>query len=178
MELLTSAGLLEVVNEPAYAFDSTDNARTYPIAKNLARGSRPSSVHGVLVDGEPVMVIGAAGGASGVHANSCVALDDLLYLAIGNSVVCLRLNPVEQAWVLQIDEATCFGVHVNLQRRALISHGELSISRFTADGEISWQAYGEDIFSEAIALHQNSIEAVDFNGRTYHFNYDSGQNDA
>ena len=159
-------------------FDSTDNARTYPISKNFACSSRPSSVHGVLIDGEPVMVIGAAGGASGIHANSCVVLDNLLYLAIGDSVVCLRLNPVEQAWVLQIDEATCFGVHVNLKRQALISHGELSISRFTAEGDICWQAHGEDIFSKALTLHQNSIEAVDFNGRTYQFNYDSGQNDA
>jgi hypothetical protein len=178
MKLITPTSVLEVVNELAYTFGSTDNTRTYPISKNLGESSRPSSVHGVLINGEPVIVIGADGGVSGVHANSGIVLDGMLYLAVGDSVIGLRLNPVEQAWALQIDDATCFGVYVNLERKALISHGELSISRFTADGKISWQAYGQDIFSEALTLHQNSIEALDFNGRTYQFNYDNGQSDA
>ena len=62
--------IVEVVNESAYAFGSSDNVRQYPFELDLSDGYRPSSVHGVLIEGEPIAVFGTSGGTTGVHANS------------------------------------------------------------------------------------------------------------
>ena len=64
MKVTTAAGEVEYVNEPAYTFGSADNTRSYHYATNLDPDSRPSSVHGVLLNGEPLAVFGATGGAT------------------------------------------------------------------------------------------------------------------
>ena len=56
----TNVGVVELLNERAYTFDSADNARKYHFARNFAEGSRPYSIHGIVLDGEPLAVFGAS----------------------------------------------------------------------------------------------------------------------
>lgn len=106
MKLNGPFGELEVINEPNYSFDSTDNTRTYLFERYLSRESPPVSAHGVLQDGQPLAVFGACGGATGVHPHSAVIVDTKLCLAICDTVICFELNPVSIAWVIQVDPAT------------------------------------------------------------------------
>ena len=164
-----------MVNEPAYTFGSPDNLRKYPVELNLDPEYRSSSVHGVLVDGTPLAVVGNAGGASGVHAQSVIHVADSIYLAVGYSVVCFSLQPFGVKWVLQVDPATCFGVYYQPLHDALISHGELCVVRFSPAGKVIWSAGGADIFSEGFSLGTRHIEVVDFNHQHYRFGYLDGR---
>jgi hypothetical protein len=169
MKLTTSAGELEIVNEPTYTFGSADNVRRYPIADNLDAPAKPCSAHGLFLDGDPLAVFGAVGGATGVHTRSAIYLDDRLYLAICDRVLCLRLNPTEKHWCLSVDPATCFGIHLHAPTNTLISHGELQVTRFTPQGTILWQSSGRDIFTEAFSVEGDIVRAVDFNGYEHRF---------
>jgi hypothetical protein len=167
-------GRIELINETAYTFCSTDNVHRYLFAKNLAEEFRPTSIHGVLLNGEPLAVFGDSGGGSGIHEHSAILIHGLLYLAVGSHVVCFRPTPFEYRWALQTDTATCFGVYFDETHNALISHGELEISRFTEEGQLVWSKSGADIFTEAFSLQPQFIEVLDFNKQTYHFNYGTG----
>jgi hypothetical protein len=70
----TNVGVVELLNERGYTFDSPDNARKYRFARNFADNSGPTSIHGIVLDGEPLAVFGTGGGASGVH--ECSLVDD------------------------------------------------------------------------------------------------------
>jgi hypothetical protein len=175
MAIDTAFGVLDLVNEPSYSFGSADNVRAYPFAKNLAEQSRPTSIHGVLLDGEPLAIFGGDGGCSSVHAGSLAYVEGHAYLALGNCVVCFVLRPFAIKWVVQTDPATCFGIYFDERHQALISHGELEIARLSRTGGIVWSASGADIFSEPISLLVDSVKAVDFNGRAYYFRYEDGR---
>ena len=177
MILRTELGDVSVINEPTYNFGSSDNVRSYPFEKNLASESSPVSVHGVFLNEDPIAVFGAAGGASGVHEHSAVFRNGYVYLAVSDSVVCLRLKPFEFKWALCIDPATCFGMHFHEATGSLISHGELEITRFTESGEIVWQSSGRDIFTGSFVLGEKSVAVTDFNGDQYRFRYSDGRYD-
>lgn len=115
------------------------------------------------------MVFGAGGGCSSVHEHSAVVLGDDLYLAVGDSIVCLDLGKLELVWAASVDPATCFGIHYDSSRDALISHGELEIARVSKDGKVVWASSGADIFSEGLTLESEFIQAIDFNGKVYRF---------
>ncbi|BCX48689.1 conserved hypothetical protein [Haloferula helveola] len=121
------------------------------------------------------MVIGDSGGASGVHEHSLLLLESRVYIAVGAHIVCLTLGNQEPDWTLEIDDATCFGLYYAPEHDALISHGELDIARFSRSGEVLWSEGGADIFSEGVLLHDDCIEAVDFNHRSYFFDYATGE---
>jgi outer membrane protein assembly factor BamB len=174
MRIDSHAGTIEVIDEPAYSFGSADNTRNYRFAKNLAPRDRPSSVHGLLLNGEPLAVFANGGGASSVHEHSSVYVNGSLYVAVGDSVVCLNLSPFDYKWSVQVDSATCFGIYYDERHRALISHGELEIARISEDGRLLWSVSGADIFSEKFSLLPQFVEVLDFNGQTYRFQYERG----
>ncbi len=78
-------------------------------------------------------------------------------------------------WSVRVDRATCFGVYWDVPHEALVSHGELQISRLSLEGEEIWAATGEDILTEGFRCLQNGIEAIDFNWRAYLFDYATGR---
>ena len=169
-------GRVQLVDEWGYVFGSADNARCYPAEFDLSEeGYLPTSIHGVLIDGEPAMVLGDGGGASGVHSHSLVLLGDWVFVAVGRHVVRFTLGSAGLDWILQTDEATCFGVHWSQEHAALISHGELEIARFSEDGELVWSSGGADIFTEGLEIKDRGVEAVDFYGRRYVFDVSTGQ---
>lgn len=174
MFITTNYGVIEVVDERSHTLGSADNVQRYSTEVNLDPQGRPSSLHGLRVDGYPLAVFANTGGASGVHQHSALFINELLYLAVGDSIVSIELSPFKVRWNLKVDDATCFGVHYDASRDALLSHGELAVTRFSADGVVLWSAYGADVFSEGFALHPQYVEAIDFEKRSYKFSYDNG----
>lgn len=174
MHLETPAGIVQIVDEPTYSVGSPDNVRSYPLEVDLAAGSRATSIHGVLLDGTPVALFSNGGGASGIHEHSAVFRNGFLHLAVGDRVVCLGLRPAEVIWSTEVDPATCFGIHFHEPRGALISHGELEITRLSEEGAILWRASGADIFSDGFALLPDCVQVVDFEKRIYRFRYEDG----
>ncbi len=166
---------IEIIDEPTYTFGSSKNLRHYPIEIDLSDGDLHTSVHGVVIDSQPVAVFGACGGASRPNSNSLLKQNNRYYLAVGSFVACFSADPFIHYWALVVDPATCFGVHCCLDTGALISHGELEISRFTESGNILWSASGADIFSKGFTLRAGVAEAVDFNGNIYHFDLSDGR---
>jgi hypothetical protein len=81
----TNMGMVELCSERGYTFGSADNARKYRFERNFTDSRRPSSIHGVILDGDPLAIFGAGGGLSGVHDGSMAYVQDLLYLAVGDS---------------------------------------------------------------------------------------------
>jgi len=175
MQFQTPAGTLSLINEPVYSFGSVDNSRQYSSERLLDSICFPSSIHGILLDDKPFIVLGDAGGCTGIHEHSLILHNEAIYVAVGRHVVKLNLFPLSVAWALRVDDATCFGVYVNVERNALISHGELEICRFSETGEILWSAHGADIFSEGFSLHPQYVQAIDFNHNSYQFSYDHGE---
>jgi hypothetical protein len=165
---------IEILDEPAYTFGSSDHPRRYRFELDLSGDYRQSSVHGVVIDGQPVAVFGACGGATRPHPNALLERGNRCYLAVGPFVVCFDAKPFKHHWALAVDQATCFGVHCCMDSGALVSHGELEISRFTESGDILWSAAGADIFSEGFRLRAGIAEAIDFNGRIYRFALSDG----
>ncbi|MBD9550109.1 hypothetical protein IB246_25845 [Pseudomonas sp. PDM01] len=175
MNIHTSYGLISIVDEPTYSFNSTDNAQSYALDVLLTDESI-TSIHGVKLNGYSILVVGAGGGCSAIHKHSALALDDKLYLAVGDHIACLSLElPYRLLWSVRVDTATCFGLHWENQQRALLSHGELEITRVSLDGVIIWQASGADILSEGFCLLPDYIEVTDFNNSVYRFDYVTGE---
>ena len=103
-----------------------------------------------------------------------MAIHGRLYLAVGNRLVCVDIATGALAWSCQVDTATCFGVHWDENHNALISHGEVEISRWSLEGDRLWSAAGADIFSATVRCLPAAIEAIDFNQSVYLFDYQTG----
>lgn len=172
LSIISRFGDIRLVNEPTYSIRSTDNVRAYP--KEMVLGEYVTSCLGVLVDGTPRVLVAADGGATGVHANSAIVRDDRLLIASGDRVLCLSLPLTEMRWVTKVDLATCFGVHLSLDGQAIISHGELSISRLTENGDIVWERSGRDIFTGQLEMLPSAVVVRDFNDRPYRFDLATG----
>ena len=175
MEIRSQDTLIQLIDEPVYSTGSSDNIRRYGSEVTLDEGKyHPTSKHGVVIDGDPVVVFLAGGGCSAVHEHSAIVLDHILYLAVVDQVVSMEIGSRHVKWALSVDTATCFGVYYSIERDALLSHGELEITRFTRDGHVMWSSSGADIFTEGFDLKPDWVEAIDFNGKNYHFDYDTG----
>jgi hypothetical protein len=170
---------LELIDEPLYTPGSADNVRSYSREYKLTDAeTRPSSRHGLILrDGntpERSCILLAGGGATGLHGHSAVTLDDICFVAVGDTLCSLALPSLDLLWHRQVDAATCFGVYHSAKHNCLISHGELEVARLSLAGEVAWRSGGADIFSEGFELHPNHIEAVDFNGTVYRMDIATG----
>lgn len=175
MNMDTEYGPIVVINEPTYSFSSRDNVRSYRHEIRLEISSL-TSIHGVSLNGNDIVVVGAAGGCSCVHERSAVAINDRLYLAVGDHVACLSLaSPHPVIWSTRVDAATCFGIYWVPERGVLISHGELEISCLCPSGTLLWQTSGADIFTEGFSLLPSHIEVMDFNKSLYRLDYLTGE---
>jgi hypothetical protein len=169
---------IELIDESCYTIGSADNVRDY-IREYLLCDGRPSSRHGVIcregthVKGTAVLLAG--GGCTGVHDSSLLALDEHVYVAVGDQVACLEFPQLLLAWNVEGDEATVFGIHATPQRDGLIVHGELLVSRMTLDGEIVWSAGGADIFTGKLVVADNHVRVSDFQEHEYGFDLITGR---
>ncbi len=175
LKFQSALGEIEIINEPGYAFGSADNVRLYRLEQNFGSPHRPVSAHGVILDGEPLALFGGAGGATGIHKHSAELVGDNLFIAVGDSVLCLGIQPLTCKWRTKVDDATCFGVYSRGDFPALFCHGELQICRLSFGGEIEWETGGRDIFTGEFRMLPESIEVTDFEGRIYHLDYLTGK---
>ncbi|RJF88207.1 hypothetical protein D3874_15270 [Oleomonas cavernae] len=172
LTLSSPIGDIQIVNEPMHSFGSADNSRAYRREHNLCDGSVRAS-YGIIVDGDPIVVIGVDR-AMPIHSHSALVWGDRLHIALGSRIACFSLNPFVMLRAVEADAVMCFGLHFSTAHSALICHGELQISRLSADGDILWQAGGRDIFTGEFALRPACIEARDFNNAAYRFRYEDG----
>src|SRR5262245_54096089 len=174
MEIITGSLHISIVDEPRSIFNST-RLRSYPFVENLDDPAPPYSVYGIFCNNVPVALLAAcAGGPTVVHAHSALFLDGRLYVAIANRIVCLSVRPFQLHWVLGADDATCCGVYLHSPTRALLAHGELSITRFSEAGALLWQSTGRDIFTGPLSLESTFVKVIDCHGRDYRFRYHDG----
>lgn len=179
VRLAHGSHVIEVVNDSSYSLGSRDNQARYQREEILGDAQfQLTSRHGLIsmLAGAPIasVTFGATGGASGVHERSLALLEDVGFLAVGPFIACVDLPMLGTRWVRQVDSATCFGIHICADGSSLISHGELEIARLTLGGDILWRAAGRDIFTGDISVEAAGVHAEDFNGATYWFELETG----
>jgi len=165
-------------DDPAYSLECVDNTNAYDRKYLFAEEvSYLSSKHGIFVSSRKgksySCILLAGGGASGVHAYDR-AFDYSCIVAVGCYMCSLSIPGLELGWHTQTDWATCFGVYHSPKYSCYISHGELEIARVSYSGEVEWRASGKDIFTNSFTLHEDYIEAVDFNDESYRIEIETG----
>jgi hypothetical protein len=169
-----------IENDETYTSGSADNIHSYDIEYSLGDASfRPSSQHSIAVrNGDDVLrscILLTDGGATGIHEYSALIHDRSCIIAVGPFMCSLQLPSLELSWKTEVDSATCFGVYYSAKHNCFISHGELEISRVEPDGKVLWQTGGADIFTNGFELHDNHVEAVDWNDKRYRMKMDTGE---
>jgi hypothetical protein len=165
---------IRIDNDPSYSFGSVDNPRGYDHAYRLDNERySPSSLHAVRIFQEDdnvfaSCILGASGGASGVHDHSAIVHADSLLIAVGPFVASLQLPTLTLNWKVQTDWATCFG-------DCYISHGEVDVACVSYDGTIMWSNSGADIFTKGFSVAQNRVTAIDWNDDKYVWNIATGK---
>jgi hypothetical protein len=169
-------------NDPSYSFGSADNSRTYRFAYCLdgEPKRRPSSQHSVRVlsdDGEELSscLLAVAGGTTGIHEHSAIAVENNLFVAVGKHAVALRLPSLELAWSREADSISCFGLHYVPAQRCLIAHGELCVSRLSLHGDVEWSESGADIFTGRLVVNDGKVQVDDFEDRRYVWRVETGE---
>lgn len=166
--------LITIKQEHNYTPISNDNIGTYSKEYNLDPDYRASSVYGVNCEDFNCVLL-AGGGASVVTPQSAVIYGSKVFVGIGDQLVCLSLPSLEIMWHKKMDGATCIGLYVSPDGLGLLIHGELDISKVTFSGELIWSSSGKDIFTEGFTVHEDHIEAIDFNNEKYRIEIPNGQ---
>lgn len=172
---------IHIDNDPSFSFGSVDSPHVYDHAYRLDdEPYTPTSLHTIKIvqDDETVIassILGATGGASGVHEHSAIIHADSLLIAVGPFVVSLQLPTLTLNWKVKTDWATCFGVYHSAENRCYISHGELDVARVSYDGSIMWSSSGADIFTNGFSVSQNQVTAIDWNKDKYVWDIATGQ---
>lgn len=170
---------VEILDEPTYTPGSKDNTRTYRQEYLLCAEPIVTSRHGIIcrhgdvVAGSAVLL--ASGGGSSVHEHSIAVLDNRVYVAVGDHVVCLELPTLTLVWKTRADSATVFGVYFSRANDGVLVHGELDITRLSLDGDTVWSASGADIFTGAFLIDDERVRAQDFEGRQYVWDVRTGR---
>lgn len=164
---------VELVQEPLDAPENIFRAGHYKKQLDLSSGKFQTTNYGIYINKSGELLVSSEYPSS-VHEHSAIILDQYLYLGIGNQICKINLLTNEKKWSFEVDVACCFGVYYMQEKAALISHGEVAITRLTTDGLILWQASGRDIFTEGFELKEDGIEAIDFERNKYCFDYETG----
>ncbi len=172
---------VRIDNDPSFTFRSVDNPHSYDHAYRLDdEPYTPTSLHTVTVnqeDGEPIAscILGATGGASGVHEHSAIIHTDSLLIAVGPFIASLQLPALTLNWKVKTDWATCFGVYHSPDNRCYVSHGEMDVAAVSYDGAIIWSNSGADIFTNGFSVTQNQVTAIDWNEDKYVWDIATGK---
>ncbi|MFO1042265.1 MAG: hypothetical protein U0941_10800 [Planctomycetaceae bacterium] len=172
---------IRIDNDPSFSFGSVDTPHAYDHSYRLDdEPYSPTSLHTVSViqEDETIVassILGATGGASGVHEHSAIIHANCLLIAVGPFVVSLELPTLTLNWKVKTDSATCFGVYHSANNRCYISHGELDVAGVSYDGSIMWSNSGADIFTNGFSVSQNQVTAIDWNEDKYVWDIATGQ---
>lgn len=172
---------IRIDNDPSFTFRSVDNPYSYGHAYRLDdEPYSPTSLHTVTVnleDGAPIAscILGATGGASGVHEHSAIIHSDSLIIAVGPFFASLQLPALTLNWKVKTDWATCFGVYHAPENGCYISHGEIDVAAVSYDGAIIWSNIGADIFTNGFSVTQHQVTAIDWNEDKYVWDITTGK---
>ena len=164
-----------MIDEPAYVQNSVVAAKKYDHTFCRHDAEAVCCAHGVTVESpEAATMILGTGGTTGVHKNSITHVDNICFIAAGDSVFALEVPSLKMVWCMQVDIATCFGVFWVEKHQCLITWGEIFVSCYTKDGKKIWKTSGADIFTQGFKLTTDTIEVVDCNNTTYRVTIPSG----
>jgi hypothetical protein len=136
---------------------------------------RPSIGYGLTCHpGNETCMVLAGGGGGALTTQSIIICDSICWLAIGDQVVCFGLPTLEMNWHRKCDDTTCFEIFLSPDEEGLVVHGELEVSKISFGGDCIWSVSGKDIFTGGFWVHQNHIEAIDFNEEKYSINLKTG----
>lgn len=160
-------------SDPIFSFGSADNFNVYNNVYRLDdEPFSPASRHTVRVvhkDGFVLAscILGAAGGATGIHEHSAFVDGDSLLVAVGPFMVSLKLPELSLNWKVQTDWATCFGVFHSPENHCYLSRGECDVAAVSYNGAIIWSNCGADIFTNGFSISPSQATAIDFNNDKY-----------
>ncbi len=170
---------IELVDESTYTQNSTDNVFA---TKNVFADSESdvfqSTKHGVKVYKDEKLygnaLICAVGGATGIHENSAVIIENDILICCADSIFSLSLLDLNLNWIKKVDEATCFQIFNS--ENGIFVHGELEASKIDREGNIIWSVGFADILvtpdgKDSFILHDDFIEIEDWNHDKYKLDF-------
>lgn len=166
--------LIEIVDEPDFRLNSTDNVFVYSKIYFDKVGYQPVSKHGIKItkDGQTITsaLVCETGGATGIHDNSYITKDHSLFLCCCDTIYSFDLPGLTLNWKKQLDPATCFSIHSF--KDDFIVHGEMEVKRINQNGDVKWRFGGGDIFvtpdgAPSITLMGDKIKLIDWEGNHY-----------
>jgi hypothetical protein len=166
--------LIEIVDEPDFTLNSTDNRFVYSKIYFDEAENKPTSKHGIKVTKEGQSVASAlvceTGGATGIHDSSYIIKDHCLFLCCCDTIYSFDLPGLTLNWKKQLDPATCFSIYSF--KSDFIVHGEMEVKRIDQNGDVKWNFSGKDIFVTAdgapsITLNANEVKLIDWEGNHY-----------
>ncbi|PBQ31911.1 hypothetical protein CNR22_09055 [Sphingobacteriaceae bacterium] len=168
---------IEIESDPTYRFGSADNVNDYETIHFPESKYRLSSVYGIKIFKDEVLlkgaVIGADGGSTGIFENSLIIEPDRIIICCSNSVFCLSIPDLNLLWKTKVDGITCFEIFKHLDN--YIIHGEMEISMLDKNGIILWQQSGRDIFvaqtNDGFIVTENYILVKDWENNQYKFDF-------
>ena len=172
--------IVEVINEPTYKFDSSDNNFSYS-KHYFGDGATeyPVSKHGVRVyhDNQIIesCIVMGSGGATAIHQHSSLFDSDQLLLCCCDTIFCLAIPTLTLKWKTQADPTTCFQIFK--QQNDYIVHGELQVTKLDKEGNKKWEFGGADIFvnidnEEEFKLESDGILLTDYAKTKYKIDFD------
>jgi hypothetical protein len=176
---------IEIINDETYTGNSSDNKFVYDYVytDSQAQEYQPTSRHGIFLKKNDEVIKSAillgASGATGIHKNSAIIVDDCILICVSNCLFSISLPDLVLNWIKEdVDMATCFQIFDT--DHGIIVHGELAISKITSKGDFIWMFGGKDIFvtSESgneIELEENYIKLTDWNGDKYMIDYNGNE---
>jgi hypothetical protein len=175
--------VIDVIDDPTYSYQSTDNVRQYERVYALIDRRDSWCKCGILLwegdwDESELLhscIVMAGGLFMEPRQHSVVLLGDKLFVAIGSLICCFLLPSLELQWHVAVDAAACFGIHYLAEKHCLISHGEIEIARLNMQGVIEWKASGGEIFTGEMHVYPEYIDVADFNDEKYRIDVDDGK---
>lgn len=178
MNIVYKQFIIEVINEPDYEDDSSDNIFRY--SKIYSRNDSTyhiTSSHGIKFYHEDQVIysciITGTAGATSVNENSYIIDEDQLVICCSDTIFCLSLPDLNLMWRMQADPITCFQIFK--QNDDYLVHGETQVTKLNKNGKIIWRFEGDDIFvsldDESLRIENDSILLMDFSNRKYKIDF-------
>ncbi len=169
---------ITIDSDPTYRFGSADNINDYDLIHFPESEFRFTSVYGIKVFKDEVLiksaVIGADGGATGIYENSAIIESDRLVICCSDSIFCLSIPDLNLIWKTKADIFTCFEIFKRQDN--YIVHGELEITMIDRNGKVLWRQSGADIFvtpdgRDSFIMTDEYILATDWENNKYKFDF-------
>ena len=180
LELTYNEYKIELENDSSFAIHSVDNNFNYDfVYRDEEVVFYQSGNHGIKIYKDEELyksaVVCATAGATGIHENSAVIVDENILICCANKVFSLSLPDLKLNWMKQLDFACCFQIFKN--EKGIFVHGEVDVSLIDKSGNIIWSISFADITvtpngKNSFIMHKDFIEVEDWQHNKYKVNFD------